>query len=240
VYKTLREKVFSQLREKFQEQRVDLFMTLMKPQDGISILDLGGEWGDFLARIKHRLQAEFVSADIRGDDRLSVEQKYGFEFVLIDEEKPLPFKDKAFDVIISNSVIEHVTLPKEVCLTSIPQAEWASSSMQRQRQFATEIRRVSKSYFVQTPHRSFPIETHTWLPFVNFLNHNRATSLVRFTDKYWIKHCGYVDWNLLSPVEMKDLFPDAELYIERCLGFPKSIIAYYTEQNSAGSRRAAP
>lgn len=202
-------------------------MTLMKPQTGVSILDLGGEWGDFLARINNRLQARFVIADIREDYRSTVQQKYGFEFFLIDEEKPLPFNDKEFDIIISNSVIEHVTLSKEVCLTSIPQAEWVSSSIERQQRFATEIRRVSQSYFVQTPHRSFPIETHTWLPFVNLLNHNRATSVVRLTDKYWIKHCGYVDWHLLSPVEMKSLFPDAELYIERFLGFPKSIIAYY-------------
>ena len=203
-------------------------MTLMKPQNGVSVLDLGGEWGDFLARIKNRLQAQFVIADIREDYRSTVEQKYGFQFVLIDEEKPLPFKDKEFDIIISNSVIEHVTLPKKLCMTDISQAEWVTISRQNQRRFATEIRRVSKSYFVQTPHKSFPIETHTWLPFVNLLNHNQATSLVRFTDKYWIKHCGNVDWNLLSLTEMKTLFPDAELYIERFFGFPKSIIAYHT------------
>lgn len=229
MYKTLRKQFFSQLREKFQEQRVDLFMTLMKPRGGgVSVLDLGGEWGDFLSRIKKRLRAKFVVADIREGYRSTVEQKYGFEFVLIDEDKPLPFKDKEFDIVISNSVIEHVTLPKEMCLTRIPQAEWVAGSRRNQRRFATEIRRVGKSYFVQTPHKSFPIEAHTWLPFVNLLSHNQAARLVRLTDKYWIKHCGYVDWNLLSPEDMKSLFPDAKLYIERFLGFPKSIIAYYS------------
>ena len=91
MYKTFGKKVLAPLREKFQEQRVDLFMTLMKPQNGVSVLDLGGEWGEFLARIKNRLQAQFVIADIREDYRSTVEQKYGFQFVLIDEEKPLPF-----------------------------------------------------------------------------------------------------------------------------------------------------
>ena len=198
----------------------------MKPQDGVSILDLGGESGDFLARIRNGLRGKFVIADIHEGYRSTLQQKYGFDFVLLAEDEPLPFGDKDFDIVISNSVIEHVTLPKDSCMTSVPQREWVSKSLHRQRQFATEIRRVGKTYFVQTPHKSFPLETHTWLPFVNLLNHNQTVSLVRLTDKYWIKHCGYVDWNLLSPTEMKGLFPDAEFYIERFLGLPKSIIAY--------------
>lgn len=226
MYRVLRKTILSLLKEKFYEQRVDLFMTLMKPWDGISVLDLGGEWGDFLARIRNRLQAKFVIADISEEYRSTVQQKYGFEFVLLEEGQPLPFNDKEFDIVINNSVIEHVTLPKERCVANIAQAEWISKSLQRQQQFATEIRRVGKAYFVQTPHKNFPIETHTWLPFVNLLSHSHTASLVRVTDKYWIKHCGYVDWNLLGPVEMKTLFPDAELYIERFLGLQKSIIAY--------------
>ena len=219
-------KFIAPLREKFQEQRVDLFMSLMKPREGVSVLDLGGEGGDFLAKIKNRLRAEFVIADINEDYLSTVRQKNGFGFVLLDEEKPLPFDDNQFDIVISNSVIEHVTWPKEACGVSIPQAEWVSKSMDRQRQFAAEIRRVGKAYFVQTPHKSFPIETHTWLPFVNLLSHNHAASLVRLTDKYWIKHCGYVDWNLLGPAEMRSLFPEAKIFIERLLGFPKSVVAY--------------
>jgi 2-polyprenyl-3-methyl-5-hydroxy-6-metoxy-1,4-benzoquinol methylase len=223
----LGKKFLSSLREKFLERRVDLFMTLMKPGQGVSVLDLGGEWGDFLARIKNRLQARFVVADIREEYRSTVEKKYGFEFVLVAEDKPLPFGDGEFDIVISNSVIEHVTLPKEACLAKIPQAQWISESWRRQQEFAAEIRRIATAYFVQTPHKNFPIETHTWLPFVNLLSHNQAAALVKFTDKHWIKHCGYVDWNLLRPVEMKTLFPEAALYIERFLGLPKSVIAYH-------------
>ena len=108
------------------------------------------------------------------------------------------------------------------------QKDWVDTSLRRQKEFASEICRVGKSYFVQTPHKSFPLETHTWLPFVNLLTHNQTVSLVRFTDKFWIKHCGYVDWNLLGAEEMRNLFPDAEIHVERFLGLPKSIIAYST------------
>ena len=202
-------------------------MALMKPHDRVSILDVGGGWGDFLARVKDAgVQAKYVVAEIR-KDYAPVIQKHGFEFVQLEEGKPLPFSDREFDIVISNSVIEHVTMPKETCMSKIPQKQWLSKSIQSQRHFANEIRRIGKAYFVQTPHKSFPIETHTWLPFVNWLNHNHTVSLVRFTDKYWVNYCGYVDWNLLSHTEMKVLFPEAEIYIERFLGLPKSVIAYY-------------
>ena len=86
---------------------------------------------------------------------------------------------------------------------------------------------MGQKYFVQTPHKSFPIEAHTWLPLVNWLGHSQTASLIRVTDKYWIKSCGgYTDWNLLSTSDMKQLFPDSVIHIERFLGLPKSIIAY--------------
>jgi SAM-dependent methyltransferase len=199
----------------------------MQPQDGTSILDLGGATGQFLVRIKDRFQARFVVADIEYRFARAVRYRHGFEFVPIEEDKPLPFNDGEFDIVLCNSVIEHVTLPKEMCMTRIPQTKWRAESLRRQEQFASEIRRISKAYFVQTPHRAFPIETHVWLPFVNWLNHDQTMSLVQFTNKVWIKNCRYVDWNLLDCTDMRTLFPEAQIHIERFWGMPKSLIAYY-------------
>lgn len=228
MYNLLRKIILSSVRERLISKRVDLFRSIRKPKNGVSILDLGGESGEFLARIRSGLEGKFVVADIHDGYRSTVQQKYNFDFVLIPEDGSLPFGDNEFDIVLSSSVIEHVTSPKSSCLTRVPQREWVRTSLRRQQQFANEIRRIGKSYFVQTPHKSFPLETHTWLPFVNLLTHNQTVSLVRFTDKFWIKHCGYVDWNLLSPLQMKALFPDAEIYVERFLGLPKSIVAYST------------
>jgi len=131
----------------------------------------------------------------------------------------LPFRDKSFDVVFSNSVIEHVGDPL------------------RQQQFAREIARVGVRYFVQTPNRWFPIEHHLLTPLIHFLPQPWQRRLVnRFTVWEWIarprpdqrefflEH--YLrDIRLLDGRAMRRLFPGARLIRERFLGFTKSLIA---------------
>jgi len=131
----------------------------------------------------------------------------------------LPFRDKSFDVVFSNSVIEHVGEPL------------------RHQQFAREIARVGVRYFVQTPNRWFPVEHHLLTPLIHFLPRSWQRRLVgRFTVWEWIarprpdqrefflEH--YLrDIRLLDSRAMRRLFPDARLIRERFLGFTKSLIA---------------
>jgi hypothetical protein len=131
--------------------------------------------------------------------------------------------------VLSNSVIEHVTLPKERCRVDqrVDHEEWMREARAAQRAFAASIRRVGAGFFVQTPHRHFPIDAHVHLPFVQYLSHNQACRLVAITDRFWIKSClGTVDWELFTPGELAELFPDASITTERLLGLPKSIIAW--------------
>jgi SAM-dependent methyltransferase len=190
------------------------------------VLDLGGGDGSLAARIARRVQVRVTVADVE-DTRLLAEERYGFEAVRLDESGPLPFDDAAFDIVLCNSVIEHVTLPKAECLTArIPEAEWRRRSREAQRRFAAEIRRVGRGYFVQTPHRAFPVDVHTWLPLTNFLPHETARRLVALSDRVWVKKCGVADWHLLGRAELAALFPDAKVAVERLAGLPKSLIAW--------------
>ena len=131
----------------------------------------------------------------------------------------LPFRDGAFDIVFSNSVIEHVGGPE------------------RQRQFATEIARVGRAYWVQTPNRWFPVEPHLLTPFLHWLpKRQRAAIARRFTvwqcitrpsadrREFYIEHF-LRDIRLLGPAETKALFPGARLVRERFLGIAKSLIA---------------
>jgi Methyltransferase domain len=132
----------------------------------------------------------------------------------------LPFGDAAFDIVFSNSVIEHV------------------GGASDQQMFAREIARVGKKYWVQTPNRRFPFEMHVMLPFVHYLPAKWQRRVVtRFTGwELLVPHTKDVrrdylhhflnELHLLDSRELEALFPDAHIARERFLGFPKSLIAY--------------
>jgi SAM-dependent methyltransferase len=131
----------------------------------------------------------------------------------------LPFADRSFDIVFSNSVIEHVGDPAS------------------QRRFAEEIRRVGRGYFVQTPNRWFPVEPHLLTPLIHFLPRRWQGPLVRrFTVWQWMerpsedRRAFYVehylnDIRLLSHGDLSRLFPDATVIRERWCGWTKSLIA---------------
>jgi ubiquinone/menaquinone biosynthesis C-methylase UbiE len=133
--------------------------------------------------------------------------------------RALPFRDGAFDVVFSNSVIEHV-------------GDQAS-----QRQFAREVARVGRAYWVETPNRWFPIEQHLLTPFLHWLPRRWQRALVpRFNwwrvlvplppDRrdFYIDH--YLrDIRLLGVCQLRTLFPDARILRERVWGVVKSLVA---------------
>jgi hypothetical protein len=134
--------------------------------------------------------------------------------------RALPFRDGAFDVVFSNSVIEHV------------------GDSTSQRQFAREVSRVGRDYWVETPNRWFPVEQHLLTPFVHWLPRRWQRALVpRFnwwralvplpTDRrdFYIDH--YLrDVRLLGPRQLRGLFPEAKILRECVLGVAKSLVAF--------------
>jgi ubiquinone/menaquinone biosynthesis C-methylase UbiE len=128
----------------------------------------------------------------------------------------LDFGDNSFDVIFSNSVIEHV------------------GSYENQARMATEVCRVGKRYFVQTPNKYFVIEPHFVFPLFQFLPLFFRVWLLQHFDLGWIKRTPnkrearriISSIRLLSKREFIKLFPDAKIYEEKLLGITKSFIAY--------------
>ena len=139
--------------------------------------------------------------------------------------RALPFRDGAFDVVFSNSVIEHV------------------GDAESQRRFAREVARVGRACWVQTPNRWFPVEQHLLTPLVHWLPKKWQRWIVpRFTvwsalvrptaDRraFYVAH--YLDEvRLLSAGEFAALFPDARVIRERVFGWTKSLVAVRAQRN---------
>lgn len=184
-------------------RRFARFIAAIAPSSQDSILDVGGIpscWQD-----KEHLASRI---DTVNTDR---HEPLGRISAIIADGCALPFEANAYSIAFSNSVIEHV------------------GSWERQQLFATEIRRVGRRIWVQTPAMEFPVEPH----FLAIGFHWLPRRIQPFVAK-WLTPRGWLSDNaaefaastrLLTKREMKLLFPDCEILTERFLGLPKSYIA---------------
>lgn len=191
------------------------------------ILDLGSEDGSNIARVLAGFSVTPANVHIADVDIRAVHRgrdNFGYTPVVLSESGRLPFPDRYFDVVYCSSVIEHVTIPKDELWSMTNARVFRTRAAAHQRAFAAEIRRVAQAYFVQTPNRAFPIESHTWLPLVGYLSRPLLVPMLRLTNRIWIKRTS-PDWNLLGRDDVAGLFPDAEIVPETAFCLTKSWMA---------------
>lgn len=209
------------------QKRAEIFRRNFGLNKKTRILDIGSESGENINLVLSGTgiapENVFI-ADIDAPSISSGNEKFGFQPVLLDESGVLPFEDLFFDIVYCSSVIEHVTAPKDNVWGIASEKEFRRAAWAKQKLLAEEIRRVGREYFVQTPARNFPIESHTWLPFFSFLPRPLQIKTMLLTNKFWIKQA-LPDFNLLGAKEMAELFPDAEIVFEKKFGLVKSIMA---------------
>lgn len=124
------------------------------------------------------------------------------------------FADKEFDVVFCNSVIEHV------------------GGYEDQKRMSSEVQRVGKSYYLQTPNLFFPLEPHFLFPFFQFLPVSVRVFLLRNFNLGWygkVKDRATAEEvvrsvNLLTRWRLKQLFPGAKIYEEKVVGITKSFV----------------
>jgi 2-polyprenyl-3-methyl-5-hydroxy-6-metoxy-1,4-benzoquinol methylase len=122
--------------------------------------------------------------------------------------------DRSFDLVHSNSVIEHV-------------GRWEAMSA-----MAKEVRRLAGHYYVQTPNFWFPVEPHFRTALMHWYPEAvRANMLLRkkrgfrSVDNFDAAMREVQDINLLTRRQLQTLFPDAEVKSEKLGPVTKSIIA---------------
>ncbi len=123
--------------------------------------------------------------------------------------------DNAYDIVHTNSVIEHV-------------GNWDAMS-----RMAGHIRRIAPAYYVQTPNFWFPYEPHFRTPLFHWLPEPvRARLLMRFNLGFGGRRTsfdaamrGVQSAVLIDRRQLRELFPDAGIRGERVAGLTKSLMA---------------
>jgi SAM-dependent methyltransferase len=151
----------------------------------------------------HRITATSI------EDASHLEQRRpGVTFVRTDGDS-LPFADRAFDVAVSWAVVEHV------------------GDREAQRQFVSELVRVSRRFFLTTPNRWFPLELHTFLPFAHWLPRSYHQRILRGVGRDFWAHTENLA--LLSADDLGGLFPsgvDVHIARHRTLGWTSNLLAH--------------
>lgn len=200
---------------KLRKKRFNIFIDFMNEGPNSKLLDVGGSqkyWDKigFSQQDKHQITLLNIN-----DTYLAKETKSNFINHVGDARDMKEFKDKDFDIVFSNSVIEHV------------------GDFEEQKKMANEVIRVGKRYSIQTPSRYFPIEPHYMFPFFQFLPltiklflhmHFDLGSVKKQPDKQKALKC-VKSIRLLSFKDVKTLFPNAKIRKEKILFFTKSYTA---------------
>jgi hypothetical protein len=216
------------------QQLIDRHFYSKRPPSEITIVDIGGRrhyWNllDVNYLIARRVRITLLN--LSSESALDVDKESSiFTTVTGDGCELGNYDDNSFDIAHANSVIEHV------------------GSWENMERFANNMRRIALSYYVQTPYYWFPFEPHSLTPFFHWLPEGwRARLLMwRSLGNYpRAKTIGEAmrmvrDAHLLDIAQMRYLFPDARLRLERFGPLPpKSMMAIRSFGTAYPSRRTA-
>lgn len=205
------------LRQKRGGKIIDLMENIYAKRQKVDIVDVGGTreyWNIIPEDYFHRRKVHITVVNVSPLENPPDKQETVFSYMQGDGCRLENIADNQFDIAHSNSVIEHV-------------GDW-----RRMVDFAGEIRRIAKVYYVQTPNYFFPVEPHFLFPFFHWLPISFKIRLImRFQLGCFPKAAseeearGYVDMcQLLTKQKLLHLFPDAALHRERLFFLAKSFI----------------
>jgi SAM-dependent methyltransferase len=199
----------------FRPRRLHAFYRLLSVNESTRVLDIGGGaffWDLALSEGLPLPQVTVLNIRPAGDDARS------FLRWIVADARASQLPDNSFDLVFSNSLVEHL------------------GDFKSQKLFADEVRRLAPRFFVQTPDRLCPVEPHFVTPFIHWLPRDVQRRLIRNFTVWGLgarpsqSCCDHLSEEiaLLSKREMKQLFPDATVLSERFAGVPKSLIAVKT------------
>lgn len=178
----------------------------------VKILDVGGTNSFWEQRgWSEREDVQITTANLEKEEK----KHANIETRVMDATKMDEFADGSFDIVFSNSVIEHLR------------------TLEAQAAMAAEVRRLADRHWVQTPNFWFPMEPHFLTPAWHWLPVSARIALLRRRRWGWRGPCPdpeearqlVKEIRLLRKRELQALFPDSRLFEERFLGLVKSFVA---------------
>jgi hypothetical protein len=206
--------LFQTISKRRRSARKDWFNRIVRVAPNWKILDIG--CGENFRSPWFGHSSNVIGIDLRW---VSGGMK-AYERFVCGDACHLPFPDQAFDFVYSNSLIEH--LP----------------SREHQRRFASEVNRVGRHFWIQTPNTDFPVDPHYLLPFFQHLPENWQKRTAYKLSGSWLIGGYYITrgWDVsqyefetvlgLNSRQLRALFPSARLLHHRFVGLSQSIIAY--------------
>jgi hypothetical protein len=195
--------------ERRRERRAQWLAASFPDLSTMSVVDLGGRAETWLRAPARPKQVHVVNLEPPPTDVPEwIEVTYGDACALPDS-----VARRRYDLVFSNSVIEHV------------------GGHERRLRFAESVHRLADAHWVQTPYRYFPMEPHWLAPGMQYLpvaarvtiahrwplapapDRRAATRTVLWTE-------------LLDRTQMRHYFPNSTLRAERLFGLTKSLIAF--------------
>ena len=195
------------------------FMNEMAPTATASILDVGVTPDQSAADSnffeKWYPHPECITATSIEDASHLADLHPGLTFVQTSGDG-LPFEDDQFDIAFSTAVLEHV------------------GDRERQCRFIAELLRVSKRFFITTPNRWYPVELHTYVPFLHWLPQQQHQQILQKLGKeQWATT---ENLNLLDQRGLRTLFPPGvtpTITGTRLFGLRSNLLAYGASAPSA-------
>lgn len=206
-----RDSISSNLRKKRFEFFKDFTKNFKKP---LKIIDLGGS--DYYWENIGFVNSEEYQITILNIEEQETKNLKNFTFIKRDAKDLNFIKDNEYDVVYSNSMIEHL------------------DKLEDQKEIAKEIQRIGKNYFIQTPNYYFPMEPHFLFPFFQYLPLNTKANLISKHSLGWFKKQSDIvkarevasSIRLLKKHELEEMFPGCKIYCEKYFNLNKSFIAY--------------
>jgi len=211
--KIVRGDIKGNLANSFRNRRAILFnqfLAKLKKHE-IRILDVGGT--DYYWNAINVDKSFSLNITLLNPEKVT-NQLHGFSYLIGDGGNFSDLRAEDYDMIFSNSVIEHVGDFKE------------------QKKFADEIQKFGIPFFLQTPNYYFPFEPHFLFIGFQFFQIKLKAWLIRHFNLGWYQiekdyHKSLLladSVRLLKYNELKNLFPNSKIIREKFLGLTKSFI----------------